>query len=193
MSKYRQANDCEQTAQSSDNAEGIPDDYSPRALCPYLNTHGMSDTLLRTTNPGENLSDESYLDPTNQEAPVSEQSQAPRYFSINELPDWVTAMHVDGNWEEEYEFWMGFSAFPKESANQGASEEKITELKVTKIERNIMQNERYEEEEQCVICQESFETGEEVLQLPCGHIFKMECIKGWLRLKNSCPICQKSI
>ena len=45
----------------------------------------------------------------------------------------------------------------------------------------------------CPISLEKFKNDEIVLQLPCGHIFKVEEIKEWL-LNNShkCPVCRKS-
>lgn len=31
------------------------------------------------------------------------------------------------------------------------------------------------------------------LQLPCNHTFHENCILGWLRLQNSCPMCRTKI
>ena len=44
---------------------------------------------------------------------------------------------------------------------------------------------------ECVITQEKFEKGQEVTQLPCGHIFEKEAIEMWLKEQSSkCPICR---
>lgn len=44
---------------------------------------------------------------------------------------------------------------------------------------------------ECVITQEEFKNGEEIIQLPCKHIFKPDAIKTWLKEESSkCPICR---
>ena len=41
----------------------------------------------------------------------------------------------------------------------------------------------------CVICFMPMEEGERVGDLTCGHVFHVECIKGWVQRKNTCPLC----
>lgn len=44
---------------------------------------------------------------------------------------------------------------------------------------------------ECVITQEEFKEDEEIIQLPCNHIFKPHAIKTWLKEESSkCPICR---
>ena len=38
-----------------------------------------------------------------------------------------------------------------------------------------------EEEEQCAVCRMEFEPEEEVLSLPCKHLYHGECISQWLK------------
>jgi hypothetical protein len=47
-----------------------------------------------------------------------------------------------------------------------------------------------QEKRNCVICLEDFKSGEKATLLPCVHIFHKNCIKNWLKSKNSCPICK---
>ncbi|CAN8235000.1 unnamed protein product [Cochlearia groenlandica] len=42
----------------------------------------------------------------------------------------------------------------------------------------------------CIICQDEYETKDEVGMLRCGHRFHINCVKQWLLRKNSCPICK---
>ena len=43
----------------------------------------------------------------------------------------------------------------------------------------------------CVITREKFEKGEEISQLPCGHIFKKDPIVMWLKEGGpTCPVCR---
>ena len=45
----------------------------------------------------------------------------------------------------------------------------------------------------CTICLEDFSEGEEVVLCPCKHCYHQHCIKDWLRMKNSCPMCKLTI
>ncbi|KAJ4826518.1 hypothetical protein Tsubulata_023960 [Turnera subulata] len=45
-------------------------------------------------------------------------------------------------------------------------------------------------EKKCTICQEEYETDEELGKLDCAHGFHLQCIKQWLAQKNACPVCK---
>jgi len=45
----------------------------------------------------------------------------------------------------------------------------------------------------CVICLEEFKNGDEVITLPCFHLYHKKCISDWLKLNNACPICKHVI
>jgi hypothetical protein len=46
---------------------------------------------------------------------------------------------------------------------------------------------------ECSISQESFEYGDTIIALPCGHRFKEEPILHWLRMHRTCPVCRVDI
>jgi len=46
--------------------------------------------------------------------------------------------------------------------------------------------------DECIICFELFNTGVEITQLDCGHIFHTDCINEWNNQSLSCPICRES-
>ena len=48
-------------------------------------------------------------------------------------------------------------------------------------------------EEKCTICQVEFEEGEDVLLLPCKHVFHGECIAPWLEENKCCPVCKHEL
>lgn len=45
----------------------------------------------------------------------------------------------------------------------------------------------------CPVCKDDFAVGEEVIQVPCRHIFHPDCIQPWLRVNGSCPVCRFSL
>ncbi|CAN7007140.1 unnamed protein product [Brassica rapa subsp. trilocularis] len=48
-----------------------------------------------------------------------------------------------------------------------------------------------DEQRKCAICLEEYVEGEELGELKgCGHDYHGGCIKKWLSMKNSCPICK---
>ncbi|KAL3646185.1 hypothetical protein CASFOL_011365 [Castilleja foliolosa] len=45
----------------------------------------------------------------------------------------------------------------------------------------------------CVICLTDFEVGEEVVVLPCSHVFHALCVGTWLGTHTRCPWCRKIV
>lgn len=46
---------------------------------------------------------------------------------------------------------------------------------------------------QCSVCWEQFVLNEKVRQLPCLHIYHENCIRPWLELHGTCPICRQNL
>lgn len=44
----------------------------------------------------------------------------------------------------------------------------------------------------CVICQTDYINQETIGTLDCGHEYHAECVKKWLVVKNTCPICKST-
>ena len=47
--------------------------------------------------------------------------------------------------------------------------------------------------ESCLVCQCSYEDGDTLRRLPCNHHYHVDCIDQWLQMKNTCPVCKRSI
>lgn len=45
----------------------------------------------------------------------------------------------------------------------------------------------------CVICLDHLKLAEHIRCLPCSHVYHSNCIKLWLRRKNSCPCCAAKV
>ncbi|KNC96582.1 uncharacterized protein SPPG_08166 [Spizellomyces punctatus DAOM BR117] len=46
---------------------------------------------------------------------------------------------------------------------------------------------------ECSICQDDYTEGEEVVALPCKHLFHQQCIESWLEVNGTCPVCRYSL
>jgi len=45
----------------------------------------------------------------------------------------------------------------------------------------------------CPVCKEDFNPSDEVMLVPCGHIFHPDCLQPWLKTNGSCPVCRFSL
>lgn len=50
-----------------------------------------------------------------------------------------------------------------------------------------------EESSDCAICKDEFQLNENVLELPCHHLFHASCIQRWLTMHNQCPVCRHEL
>ena len=50
-----------------------------------------------------------------------------------------------------------------------------------------------DDKKNCIICLEDFRNGDEVIFLPCLHIFHKNCILEWLRNHDDCPVCKNKV
>lgn len=67
------------------------------------------------------------------------------------------------------------------------TEEEFNQLEVVKVDNSNVDNE-------CSICIDNFSEGQEVIKLPCNHIFHFNCIKSHLRnYNNKCPLCRGNV
>ncbi len=48
-------------------------------------------------------------------------------------------------------------------------------------------------EVKCLICQFAYEDREVLRRLPCSHYFHKECNDNWMKAKDTCALCRKSI
>ncbi|TYJ19011.1 hypothetical protein E1A91_A09G161900v1 [Gossypium mustelinum] len=76
------------------------------------------------------------------------------------------------------------------SVNTGLSEDLISKCLAETI---YSSSDQFQDESSCVICLEEYKDMDEVGALKtCGHKYHVPCIKKWLSMKNTCPICKAS-
>ena len=61
---------------------------------------------------------------------------------------------------------------------------------VSKIKRT---NKLSEDKKKCLICLEKFKKGDNIIILPCIHIFHSDCIRNWMKKQITCPLCKCKI
>ncbi|KAK6507440.1 hypothetical protein TWF481_005872 [Arthrobotrys musiformis] len=69
-----------------------------------------------------------------------------------------------------------------------ASEDSIKNLPKVKVTQAEV-----DDGSECVICQDEYKADEEVVKLPCKHIYHEECVTRWLETHDACPICRTPI
>ena len=78
----------------------------------------------------------------------------------------------------------------QEEVNNGLDPAFLNNLPSTKL-RDISKLE--DDKKNCIICMEDFKVDDEVIFLPCLHIFHKDCILEWLNRHDDCPICKNKI
>ena len=61
------------------------------------------------------------------------------------------------------------------------------------LPRNIIHDVDKLKEKECSICLGNFKVSEEIMSIPCFHMFHSYCIKQWLIREKICPICKFKI
>lgn len=80
---------------------------------------------------------------------------------------------------------------PNKYGNPPASQEEVKKLrKVTVDEINKEEIRKMSSEHLCSVCKDDYEMGQNLIQLPCTHLFHDDCILPWLKERNSCPTCR---
>jgi E3 ubiquitin-protein ligase BIG BROTHER-like protein len=84
------------------------------------------------------------------------------------------------------------------TVSTGLSSEQISSLPVFKyadcsLRRRQTSPSKCTNEEQCLICRIEYDMEDDVMQLPCGHVYHPECVTTWLENRKVCPHCSKEI
>ena len=87
------------------------------------------------------------------------------------------------------EVWLSFLAFQSKLASF---------IKYLQLNHNLDQRFDDATEEElasagvCLICFEQMTTGKK-LPPPCGHVFHLDCLRGWFQYRQDCPTCRRDI
>ncbi|KAF9357088.1 hypothetical protein BGX26_004262 [Mortierella sp. AD094] len=64
---------------------------------------------------------------------------------------------------------------------------------IDNIPHHKLTSEELEAKTECSVCKDEFNLEDNLLQLPCKHIFHEDCIKPWLKVSGTCPTCRFSL
>ncbi|CAL4115848.1 unnamed protein product [Meganyctiphanes norvegica] len=69
----------------------------------------------------------------------------------------------------------------------------LSDSKIEQIPTTIITKEQCDNGLQCSICMEDFCIQQSVRVLCCEHCFHNDCIRPWLELHGTCPVCRKTL
>jgi hypothetical protein len=99
-------------------------------------------------------------------------------------PPWANA---------EWERVLNLSVADAGGVKRVASQEGLAEIK-TWTHRAPESEGNTSPEQTCAITQMAFEEGDEVAQMPCGHVFDNDSLTRWLERESAaCPVCRKEV
>ncbi|KAL2323950.1 hypothetical protein Fmac_023008 [Flemingia macrophylla] len=75
---------------------------------------------------------------------------------------------------------------PNRYGTPPAAKDAVESLPTITVDDDLLNSEL----NQCAVCQDEFEKGSHVTQMPCKHVYHGDCVIPWLRLHNSCPVCR---
>ncbi|XP_061368635.1 E3 ubiquitin-protein ligase RING1 [Gastrolobium bilobum] len=75
---------------------------------------------------------------------------------------------------------------PNRYGTPPASKDAVAKLPTVTVDDELLNSEL----NQCAVCQDEFEKGSKVKQMPCKHVYHDGCLLPWLELHNSCPVCR---
>ncbi|KAF0921272.1 hypothetical protein E2562_003080 [Oryza meyeriana var. granulata] len=112
------------------------------------------------------------------------------YFGISTDPD--TSPHTGGleTSPRPPPHSMIYNSFVSDhlrgGSSQAASDESFAALSTVTVTVS-------DTAEVCAVCTDALPLATTASRLPCGHLYHSDCIVQWLSLRNSCPVCRRSI
>ncbi|CAO3651216.1 unnamed protein product [Cunninghamella blakesleeana] len=77
---------------------------------------------------------------------------------------------------------------PEESTHPPSNEN--LDIWINLLDKRHLQKEGTDDKIECIICQESFGIFNELIRMPCKHEYHGICLRQWLEVNPTCPICR---
>ena len=176
-------NFCEELSPQSQN-QGTENDH-PSNFIPYESENSINNT--NNYSSGLRNSNTSILDSL-----TNTNRRRPR--TTSSLLDAIFGLLRDRNTEEsnmESIINMIMANDNNRYGNPPASKEVVNSLEKVKIdEENLKLLRKNSNCENCSVCKDDFELDQQIVNLPCKHVFHEDCLSPWLTERNSCPTCR---
>ena len=69
----------------------------------------------------------------------------------------------------------------------------VNDVQLSSMASFVMDADTVKEHDQCHVCLESLEEGDECRLLGCKHAYHLACIDQWLRINKICPLCRVEV
>lgn len=96
------------------------------------------------------------------------------------------------SYSSEYELRTRTIKLKKEKLSENSKMKTTTETPAPNSEEDPLSCDMLEDNNaspSCAICFLNLEDGDRVGAIDCGHLFHVDCLKGWLIRRNVCPLC----
>ena len=90
---------------------------------------------------------------------------------------------------------QSFQQYQQDQINKKAPTKKnalesLPTYKLSPLRKQIMTQCGEHCDQSCAVCICDFEECDELIRLPCGHVFHKDCVSTWLNEHNTCPTCR---
>jgi len=171
-------------------------DQHPSTFIPYesSNTNNNSNPRINQSNSNNTNTASSSVNTRNSLFNMVMLSRSNRPRTTSSLLDMIFNLLRERNTEENsMENIINYimQNDPNRYGNPPASKNAVETLeKIIVNEENLNEIGKEGCCDNCSVCKDIFEITQQILKLPCKHIFHDDCIMPWLKERNSCPTCR---
>jgi len=61
---------------------------------------------------------------------------------------------------------------------------------LSRLPKIVITQNHVKENLECSVCKDTFALNDNALQLPCSHLYHVDCIEPWLKQHCTCPVCR---
>lgn len=116
-------------------------------------------------------------------------SGEPGFHPILDILTQISSMNEENHFNNILSYLIAND--PNKYGNPPASKEEVEKLqRLTVTKNNQPEIQKLSSDNCCPVCKDEYQENDELIKLPCSHLFHNECILPWLKERNSCPTCR---
>lgn len=122
--------------------------------------------------------------------PANPHVDSPNFIRIMRFLSRVETSTITGTSNDPSAIIMFRNPFTENSTG-GLSDRQVRKIPCM-VYKQIQRLDKYKDfDSNCPICYDEFLGGDMVRVLKCSHFYHQTCVDGWLKQKNSCPLCKE--